>query len=341
MTIRRVLLNVCLFLLLVSLSFTVSYRFFPYPLPYHVERKLRFFEEHKDEYDLVFVGSSYVYHQIDPILFDAQLQERGYKVKSFNFGLGGALGFENTAIVEKILALKPRRLRYVVMGFRGWPMEMNKLHVRTRRTVWWHTLGITSATCERILRSGEPWERRVELLSAHLHHMWLRYSRVGLGFQMARSAWSAEDPPITEIKTALAQQGYFPVVGRAKGYETLLKRVKQYNNTLTAMRNSKGDETPFYSSPELRLQMEVVLDAGVELIYVISPQPDLMTRRRTESMRQAVPTLFAFNEPDRYPYLYTLEARSDTTHLNLLGARAYTKHLAERFARYLASAGSR
>ena len=54
-----------------------------------VSQKFRFFAAHKDEFDTLFIGSSRIYFQISPAVFDRVTRESGMPTHSFNFGIGG------------------------------------------------------------------------------------------------------------------------------------------------------------------------------------------------------------------------------------------------------------
>jgi len=54
-----------------------------------VSQKFRFFAAHKDEFDTLFIGSSRVYFQISPAIFDRVTRASGLPTHSFNFGIGG------------------------------------------------------------------------------------------------------------------------------------------------------------------------------------------------------------------------------------------------------------
>ncbi|PYL65067.1 MAG: hypothetical protein DMF20_09405 [Verrucomicrobia bacterium] len=51
-----------------------------------VSQKFRFFAAHKDEFDTLFIGSSRIYFQISPAIFDRVTGESGLPTHSFNFG---------------------------------------------------------------------------------------------------------------------------------------------------------------------------------------------------------------------------------------------------------------
>src|SRR5207245_5026117 len=78
-----------------------------------VSQKFRFFAAHKDEFDTLFIGSSRIYFQISPAIFDRATRESGLPTHSFNFGIGGMYLPETGYLLEQMLKLKPLKLRWV------------------------------------------------------------------------------------------------------------------------------------------------------------------------------------------------------------------------------------
>src|SRR5204862_6415574 len=54
-----------------------------------VSHKFRFFAAHKDAFDTLVIGSSRLYFQISPAIFDRVTRESGLPTNSFKFGIGG------------------------------------------------------------------------------------------------------------------------------------------------------------------------------------------------------------------------------------------------------------
>ncbi|MBA3963736.1 MAG: hypothetical protein H0X40_17800 [Chthoniobacterales bacterium] len=90
-------------------------------LPQELENfpKLQWFEQHKDEFDIVFVGSSRIYHGVSPKLFDQITAQSGHHWRSFNLGKDGMVQGECLAVVRQIVALHPQKLRYVFFEIQG------------------------------------------------------------------------------------------------------------------------------------------------------------------------------------------------------------------------------
>jgi hypothetical protein len=79
------------------------------PSHFDLDEKLRYFTEHKDEFDLLFVGSSATFRNYVPRVVDAELAAEGLEITSFNFGVVGFRSFETDFMVKWILAQHPAR----------------------------------------------------------------------------------------------------------------------------------------------------------------------------------------------------------------------------------------
>ncbi len=73
----------------------------------------QFFETHQDSFDIVFVGSSRIYHGISPRLFDQITAAAGHRWRSFNLGVDKMKPAACFALARRVVALQPRRLKYV------------------------------------------------------------------------------------------------------------------------------------------------------------------------------------------------------------------------------------
>jgi hypothetical protein len=84
--IRRFL---CVAVALVALVTTSAlfHALFPPLIPAGVAAKLKFFTEHRDEFDTLLVGTSSIYYSISPEIFDRTTRESGLPMHTFNFGI--------------------------------------------------------------------------------------------------------------------------------------------------------------------------------------------------------------------------------------------------------------
>lgn len=78
-----------------------------------VTRKLQWLEQHKDDFNIVFVGSSRVFHGLSPRLFDEVASTRGQQSHSFNLGMDKMGMAQSMRIMRELVATGPRNLKYV------------------------------------------------------------------------------------------------------------------------------------------------------------------------------------------------------------------------------------
>ena len=79
-----------------------------------IERKVAFVQQHKDAFDILFVGSSRVFHGISPQIFDQVAAENGLHWRSFNLGMDEMGMAQSLDVIRKVMATHPTRLKYVV-----------------------------------------------------------------------------------------------------------------------------------------------------------------------------------------------------------------------------------
>ena len=79
-----------------------------------IARKLHWCEAHKDYFDIIFVGSSRVFHGLSPRIFDQEARASGQRWRfSFNLGMDKMGMAQSMAIIRELVATGPRHLRYV------------------------------------------------------------------------------------------------------------------------------------------------------------------------------------------------------------------------------------
>lgn len=78
-----------------------------------IDRKLHWCEAHKDDFDIIFVGSSRVFHGLSPRIFDQETRASGQHWRSFNLGMDKMGMAQSVAIIRELVATGPRRLKYV------------------------------------------------------------------------------------------------------------------------------------------------------------------------------------------------------------------------------------
>ena len=284
--------------------------------------KIAWYAAHKDDYDALFIGSSQFYHGIDPRQFD---RDAGGGMRSFNFGLRGLWPAGSFFVLREILALHPRKLRWVFIDWMDIDPRIDA-DGATRRMLYWHDARHTAMTLQHIAEMPDPWGEKARLGGGHVwlwmrrvvHHgqavEWfdgkLRKNNYGRSVRIPR--WSERD-------------GWGP--GEARGIEG--DALAGFSAQLDAMRNA-GPRPPMGAAFEnaVRAIAAEVRAAGALPILIASPAADVRQRFAPPDGIDA----WIFNDPERFPELFEPSLRFDNYHLNPRGAERFTRLVAARFA---------
>src|SRR5436305_14456147 len=158
---------VCVAIALAAFVATAAliHAFLPPMIPKGIAAKLKFYSEHKDEFDTVVVGTSRLYYTVSPEIFDATAREDGVPTHTFNFGIDGMHPPENFYVLEQILKTKPRNLKWVLFEVGDVQTQLHKI-LGTERAVYWHDWPRTKLTLRKAFnpRGNAPWFVRISRL---------------------------------------------------------------------------------------------------------------------------------------------------------------------------------
>jgi len=307
-----------------------------------VSEKLNYFSQHKDSYDVVFIGSSRTHRQIMPQVFDRVLQEQGYTVRSFNLGIGGSYLPETYFYIRKVLAMRPKKLKWIFIEYTD-KLDAREENVRATREVYWHTLAETAYISQVILASNHDWSDKLVMMFDHLHSYFYGITKNGKG-----SAWVQELIGYQEdnkYKISLLgqyQDGYIsydedPDRHVKKRQQRFLEKLDNYRGEVQELREERQlieAHQPF--KPEFLAEMVSQMQRhGIEPIFVVPPSLHTYKDLIQSHQQQYVPTLWVFNNPDRFAELYAIENRFDDEHLNQQGSELFTRLLAQTFLQHL------
>lgn len=328
--------------------------------------KLQDFAEHKDEYDLVFLGSSQLYRHVDPVLFDEILSEAGYSVRSFNFGVPGMGALENRWILRKILAMKPAKLKTIVFDAPIPGVLLGGMNHITPRVKSWHDLSTTRLSVKLIWETGMSTSWKLDMTWRHLVSFGYQLCNIGsvrelLDMQMeGTAAERAEDRKyrVTDGPGGLGENGRgFVSMDQAvravpdsdpfqrkmlmdryrkmqEGMDGFVKRLKQNPNRPRPLLEYTGQprEVQQLLPTELEIVADLVKlaeDAGIDPIFTNAPDIRQKEYFVTEAEKAGViPTLIDLDDPEKHKNLLAPELRFDELHLRESGAVLYTEALA-------------
>ncbi len=310
--------------------------------------KLRYFEEDRHSYDAAFFGTSRMLAGPIPKHFDAEMAAQGLPVRSFNFAMNSMRGHETEALIRRILAMKPQRLRWAIIELGHWTGSIPPALELRPRTILWHDLPSTLAAMRSVfLYSGQPAVKKVDLAVSHFLHLAANAAAVGRGPQALRSLTRSRGEQRPIPSWLVEDQGYLqPGWGRnalldhIETYERHVQRLRKQRLRKASKKRPPSVDLTKYNVRALEDQMTGLRQAGVEPVYVLLPE--LVANHPLHALKDqgVVRNLLAFDDPGAYPELYLVKHRWDPLHLNTAGAEIFTTLLAERFAALAGASGS-
>lgn len=304
--------------------------------------KLDHFRQHKDEYDLVFFGSSRVYRAFDPDAFGREVEGRGRQLRAFNFGIGAMRPHEMNAVIRRVQATKPARLRWVLVELMHWQPTILEGMSESPRTIDWHDPHETWSACRTEWLTELPTAEKLTRCGTHLSLMAAKYANWGQGPRR-----------IDQFERDRAQASTRPVVAEGDGFVAIDDETGSYyegrrKTFLTKYLDvflAQIEEIPAGQRQPATLesfnlaatarQQAAIRAAGAEPIYVV---PNLrwaapvLHRLARDGM---ISNFIALNDPESLPELYVADHYFDRGHLNRRGAELFSVELARRFADWL------
>lgn len=317
------LLNVACFSVALVVSACVVGRALPFPNVPAVGPKYRYLEANKDRFDTLFIGSSRIYHQIDPQQFDAEVAALGGHTRSYNLAYDAMWPPESFYFLHRILALRPPHLRWVFIELMQINLTLETGKDETLRTAYWHDWRHTRLAGRDIVasprQSAEKWRALAEQASTFLR--WnANFGRGAEILSLRLLPRKPERPP-----RWLGRAGFLPETNEGIPPAELpvyLEKVAGLRLTLTP-----NPVTPHYFEA-LQELIAAVRQAGAQPIFVITPS---LGGEHFTGLPAGVP-LLAYDDPTKYPTLYEPDRHHDQWHLNERGAAELTSLLARHFA---------
>lgn len=312
------------------------------PMPYvpEVSDKLRYFAEHRDEFDTLFIGSSRVYRQIFPRQFDELLAANGVVSRSFNFGVNGMFPPEDAFVCAQIFALHPQKLKRVFIELSLFANPATANNPDSIRNIYWRDTERTARLVghafdsekpqrfrwQKWRKSYEDWSARSVTAAEYLRLFVKRQLNIGSGADWLAGRMNPVEPkPLTEsLGTNL--RGDLPLTDSPMRAHDL----EEFRSSFAARQKAPAQVLPFSRNADRSLQSMIaaVRSAGATPILFVSPS--VSPQRFYPRDREAVPVL-DFADIEKFPELYREELWHDIGHLNARGSELYTQRFAERF----------
>lgn len=317
-----------------------------------VSQKFRFFAAHKDEFDTLFIGSSRIYFQISPAVFDRLTRESGLPTRSFNFGIGGMYLPESAYLLEQILNLKPRNLKWVFIEYEELQTKWSPENQTSRRALYWADGKRVSLLLRKLTDAGTDWLWRPDpakvgdiilrrkdekntrsLLAFYTTQFEKNYANVARAGDVLDFSATRDGDEHRAGYLGPSSDGYVAKTNRMSP-----SQVASYERALdAAMAQTVMHPLSPYAIEGYRQCAQQIRGIGAAPIFLITPGTTQI-EIATESTGLGG-AFMAFNNPRVYPNLFRSSARRDAQHLSKSGAEEFTRLVAANFVELVKSGG--
>lgn len=297
---------------------------------------------HVDEFDLIYFGSSHVYHSFVPRVIDEELARHGQRIRSFNLAAQGMSVFEMDFLIREVLSLEPKRLRWVVFEYGFYAFEnpdriSAPFNYYSDRAVFWHTPARSWDVLRAVAHSDLAFGHRAELAWTHLRHALWRFASIGQGPRIAAALSGrsdGRDPPDFERSAGYLPLERDPMPATRQNRADFIADPEAYLAGLDAIDSSNELQVEIdrLELEPLQSLQAAIRRAGAEPIVVVTAFP-YATPAHYALARSGVIRLIAMNSPSRYADLYRPDRRFDGLHLNERGAIEFSRLFGLRLAR--------
>jgi hypothetical protein len=317
-----------------------------------VSQKFRFFAAHKDEFDTLFIGSSRVYFQVSPAIFDRVTSENGLPTHSFNFGIGGMYLPESAYLLEQILNLKPRNLRWVFIEYDEVQTKWSPENQTSRRALYWADWKRVSLLLRKLTDAGTDslWrpnpsklrdivlrqkdEKNTRtLLTFYAAQFQKNYTNIARAADILNSFLGRDTKERRASYLGAASDGYVGKPGRMSP-----NQAAAYDRALAAaLAQSSTHPLSAYAVEAYRQCAQEVRNIGAAPVFLIMPSATEINVTADSSGQTGL--VMAFNNPQAYPSLFRSSARRDGQHLTKPGAEEFTRIVAANFVELVRAGG--
>ena len=311
--------------------------------------KLAAFEKQDaaDPFNVVFLGSSRIYHGVRPEVFDARMKERGHSVRSFNLAVTGQKIDGAFSALRSLTAQEPQGVRYVFVDPERISLMLSDLRRSMRGLIPLHDFGSSELLLDYVwnsdLKFWDKYDRSVEIVQA------CAYDTVNVGRGLGWLDDLLGRSPTTEdmaFRIGPRADGWRskddrPKAKSAEAHRKFLAAPGAWRAAVNRLVRTEPDSEPLHESakPLITRIAELARENGAEPLFFTSPSNAYHGQLLQAHEQGVVQTLFRFNDPEAYPELYEADARWEAVHLSEEGANRFSRILADRFADWLDAKG--
>jgi len=342
--VKKILIRIGLFALLLWSALCLMDAVLPYYWgnPGYAS-KMEYIEKKRDSFNVFFMGSSRIYRQVMPSVFDAHTQGT---TRSFNLGYGGTFSPESYYLFDHFIRKKAVQPTYILLELQHFVFIANRNLFTTQSSYFldyeYFSLVKNEYTYEykhlpnnsKIYK--QPIEHRLKNLRLSFmdnlkkdgHSREMLLALLGQGKRDSQALGKAKDGFISLDKSAPHKEGL------AKRHERFLV---QYDTTQTCFEAEMTryqialKDTLRHTTPHLQKINQLIETAARQnytLLFILPPKrPELIPLFLQIPQKHRI----NFANPQEFPYFYHNKYWFDEKHFNETGAEIFTRELTKKY----------
>lgn len=311
------------------------------PSPFYgnlsIVEKMHQYEPVADDFNAVFIGSSIILQNFNPILFDEGLPD-SLGIKTYNLGFGGTLPPETYDFYRKMLRINDHNIRYVFIELRDIELFSTR-HLHTLRKKYWMTPLEYRFIVQATMQSS---------CSADMKRMNIRNYGIALLERLFNINYFNDllGCNLEEMEEQLIKQerlkhnnrrGHIELKGSAINRNRFLKDTTVLSRMAEAYRRFNfNPEFDKQEGAHLKRIRQIIEDSEAHCIhcfFVCTPKHLSSQIRETMNLLRQIPERNLINvaDPDKFPELYYACNSLNVNHFNVPGTELLTMYIAEEF----------
>jgi len=301
--------------------------------------KMQLYLPVQDSFNTLFVGSSTIFYNLDPLYFDS-LMPREWNIRSFNLGGGGSLPPETYRFVKELITRNPGKVKNIILELRDVGI-FSENHRNTLRKRYWLTPAWYTFMLRAQWHSELPADLRIRT-SLFTTESFLERS-LNLGYFNDLYALDPMDDKVSGDRlqdiVRARRNGMLPVSAEREHERGAL--FYQDTSRLLLIANACKSELSLENPPRpnpihmkaLSGLIEECRKHGIHLVFLLHPKMEKVQVSETLALTRALPEnhLINLSDPDSFPELYLAENSLNYNHFNRKGTRVLTEQAAKGF----------
>ncbi len=331
---KFIIKSIVFFFLLFTLNGLIR-NFIPYwwGNPGYIE-KYEYLRDNKDDYNMIFLGSSRIYRHVIPAILDKKLKK--FNVKSFNMAYAATNNPELFYLTENILEEDWFKFKYCIVELSPYGI-LDEQNFHSKR-VKYHM------NFESSMRSLRSFRFEDKLKFNQVYRYLVSYLEYKLNIGLIDDMYNfyMEDR-VVEYDKLKRNRGYKKFnekpgsVDYKRRYKPFIKkktkalksRAKKVHKTYSQFKNDSTIYNPAYYK-KIQELIEIANKKGIHIIFILPLRAQMGKTTLTITNNLDFKNKIVIYDSKEYPQFYNVKNSFDIGHLNRRGAEKFTKVLSKK-----------